>query len=61
MMEVELVTCCMPENPVSPMSTEGYVVSFVAFYEQGFGVSSHQFLCSFLQHYRLELHNLIRT
>jgi hypothetical protein len=39
---------------------EGYMVSFVAFYERGFGVSPHRFLCSRLQHYHLELHNMTR-
>jgi hypothetical protein len=37
---------------------EGYVVSFVVFYEQGFVMPLHQFLRSLLQHYCLELHNL---
>jgi hypothetical protein len=54
----ELVTSCVPEDPISPASVDGYVVSFVAFYERGFGVSSNRFLHSLLQHCRLELHNL---
>jgi hypothetical protein len=58
MMAVELLTCPVPEDPVSPALVEGCVVSFVAFYERGFSVLSHQFLHSLLQHYRLELHNL---
>jgi hypothetical protein len=33
MMTVELVTCRVPEDPLSPVSAEGYVVSIVAFYE----------------------------
>jgi hypothetical protein len=58
MMAMELVTCRVPEDPVSPTLVEGYVVSFVAFYERGFGVSPHRFLCSMLQHYHLELQNM---
>jgi hypothetical protein len=34
------------------------MVIFVAFYEWGFGASSHRFLRSLLLHYDLELHNL---
>jgi hypothetical protein len=56
---MELTTCHMLEDLVSPAPTEGYVVSFVVFYERGLDVPSHRFLCSLLQHYRLELHNLI--
>jgi hypothetical protein len=56
---MELTTCHMLEDPVSPALTEGYVVSFVVFYERGLDVPSHRFLCSLLQHYHLELHNLI--
>jgi hypothetical protein len=33
MTTVELVTCRVPEDPLSPASEEGYVVSIVAFYE----------------------------
>jgi hypothetical protein len=40
------------------MPAEGYVVSFAAFYERGFGASSHRFLHSSLWQYGLELHNL---
>jgi hypothetical protein len=58
MTAAELTTYRIPEDPISPASVEGYVVSFMAFYERGFGVPSHQFLHSPLQHYRLELHNL---
>jgi hypothetical protein len=38
---VELVTYCVPEDPASPAPAEGYVVTFAAFYERGFGVPSH--------------------
>jgi hypothetical protein len=33
-------------------------VSFVAFYEQGFGMPTHQLLRLLLQYYSFELHNL---
>jgi hypothetical protein len=58
MMMAELMICHVPEDPASLAPTEGYIVSFVAFYEWGFSMLSHQFLRSLLQHYRLELHNL---
>jgi hypothetical protein len=41
MMEVEHVFCRVPEDPVSPMPMEGYMVVCAAFYERGFGVPSH--------------------
>jgi hypothetical protein len=56
--------CCgahgppMLQDPVSPTLAEGYVVSFMAFYERGFSMPSHQFRCSLLQHYRMKLHNM---
>jgi hypothetical protein len=31
----------MPEDPMSLALTEGYMVSFVAFYKRGFGVPPH--------------------
>jgi hypothetical protein len=58
MTEAKLAACLVPEDPAFPMSAEGYVVSFVAFYKQRFGMPSHQFLHSLLQYYGLELHNL---
>jgi hypothetical protein len=58
MMVVELMTWHVLEDPMSPAPVEGYMVSFVVFYEQGFDVSLHWFLRSLLQHYDLELHNL---
>jgi hypothetical protein len=58
MTATELATYRIPKDPTSPALVEGYVVSFMAFYERGFRVPSHQFLCSPLQHYCLELHNL---
>jgi hypothetical protein len=41
MMAVEHATCCMPEDPVSPVPVVGYVVACTAFYERGFGAPSH--------------------
>jgi hypothetical protein len=58
MMAVELATCCVPKDLVSPMPVGRYVVSCVAFYERGFGEPSHQLLHSLLQFYGLELHHL---
>jgi hypothetical protein len=58
MKAAELVACRVLEDPAFPMPVEGYMVSFVAFYEWRFGMSSHWFLRSLLQHYGLELHNL---
>jgi hypothetical protein len=55
---VEFMTCCVPEEPISPVQAGGYVVACAAFYERGFGVRAHQFLHSFLQFYALELHHL---
>jgi hypothetical protein len=48
---VELGACRVPENPAFSAPTEGYVVSFVAFYERGFGIPVHQFLYLLLQYY----------
>jgi hypothetical protein len=58
MTAMELVACRVPEDPVFPSPVYGYVVTFLAFYERGFGVPSHQFLHWLLQYYDLELHNL---
>jgi hypothetical protein len=55
---VELASRCVPEDPASPTPVEGYVVDFMVFYERGFGVPLHRFLCLLLQYYGLELHNL---
>jgi hypothetical protein len=43
---------------VFPAPVKGYMVSFTAFYEQGFGVPLQQFLRSLLWYYGLELHHL---
>jgi hypothetical protein len=58
MMATELAACHVPKDPTFPAPVEGYVVSFMAFYERGFGTPSNRFLRSLLQHYGLELHNL---
>jgi hypothetical protein len=50
-MVVELKTCHVPEDPASPAPAEGYMLSFTVFYERGFDVPSHRFLCLFLQYY----------
>jgi hypothetical protein len=46
---LELVTCLVLEDPVFPAPAEGYVASFMAFYERGFGMSSYWFLHSLLR------------
>jgi hypothetical protein len=56
-MVVKLMTCYVPKDPASPVPTERYVAALTVFYEQVFGVPSHRFLHSLLQHYGLELHN----
>jgi hypothetical protein len=55
---VEHMACRVPEDPTFPMPAEGYVVSFLAFYELGYTTPSHWFLCSLLLYYGIELHNL---
>jgi hypothetical protein len=58
MMAVELTACHVPKDPASPIQAGGYIVACMTFYEQGFGVPAHQFLCSLLQLYDLGLHHL---
>jgi hypothetical protein len=58
MIMAELATCRVPEDPASPALVGGYVVACTAFNEWGFGVPSHQFLCSLLRSYDLEPHHL---
>jgi hypothetical protein len=41
MVAVELEACQVPEDPVFPAPAEGYVVSFMAFYERGFDRPHH--------------------
>jgi hypothetical protein len=57
MMVVGLAACRMLEDPVFPAPAEGYVVTFVAFYEQWFSAQLHRFLPSLLRQYGLEMHN----
>jgi hypothetical protein len=37
---------------------EGYVVSFMAFHERGFGVPASPFMLALLHYYNVELHHL---
>jgi hypothetical protein len=41
MMAVELAACRVRKDPMFPAPAEGYVVFFLAFYEQGFNMPSH--------------------
>jgi hypothetical protein len=41
-----------------PAPPEGYVVSFVCFHEQGFGVPASVFMRALLHYYQVELHHL---
>jgi hypothetical protein len=58
MIAAELATCHVLVDPASPAPVGGYIVACAEFYERGFGVPSHQFLCLLLQFYDLELHHL---
>jgi hypothetical protein len=53
MAAVELEACRVLEDPAFPAPVDGYVVSFGAFYEQGFSMPLHYFLCSLLRCYNL--------
>jgi hypothetical protein len=44
MMAAKLVAYHVLEDPAFPAPVEGYMVSFVAFYEWRFGTPSHRFL-----------------
>jgi hypothetical protein len=57
-MATEFTAYRVPEDHAFPTPVEGNVVTFVAFYEWGFGTPMYQFLCSLLWYYGLELHNL---
>jgi hypothetical protein len=48
----------MAPSEVVPSPPPGYVVSFIAFHERGFGVPVSRFMRALLHHYRVELHNL---
>jgi hypothetical protein len=50
--------CCAAEDPTFPIPAEGYVVSFMAFYERGFVTPTHRFLRLLLLYYGLKLHHL---
>jgi hypothetical protein len=54
----EFATCLGPMYPVSPALVKGYVIVCAAFYEWGFGVTSHLCLHYQLWSYGLELHHL---
>jgi hypothetical protein len=58
MTAAESTTYRVPKDLASPILVGGYIMVCVMFYEQGFGVSSHRFLCSLLQFYGLELCHL---
>jgi hypothetical protein len=53
MTEVELTACHVPADPALPAPVGGYVVSFMVFYEHGFGMPPHRFLRSLLRYYGL--------
>jgi hypothetical protein len=55
---VELATCRVPIDHVSPAPAAGHAVACSVFYEQGFAVPSHRFFFWLLQFYGLELHHL---
>jgi hypothetical protein len=40
----ELATHRVPEDPASPVPTEGYILIFVTLYVRGFSLPSHEFL-----------------
>jgi hypothetical protein len=58
MAAVELEACRVLEVPAFLTPADGYVVSFVAFYERGFNTPPYWFLCSLLWYYGLEFHHL---
>jgi hypothetical protein len=58
MTATEFDTYLVPAGPESLALAEGFIVVCAAFYDWGFGLLSHQFLCSLLQFCGLELHYL---
>jgi hypothetical protein len=54
----ELPTYLVLVDPAFPSLVGGYIMACATFYERGFGVLSHQFLCCLLWSYGLELHHL---
>jgi hypothetical protein len=47
----------VPASEAVPTPPPGYVVSFVSFHEQGFGVPASRFMWALLHYYGVELHN----
>jgi hypothetical protein len=47
-----------PSDHQEPAPPEGYVVSFVAFYERGLGMPPSRFMRALLHHYKVEVHHL---
>jgi hypothetical protein len=58
LLAAELETYRLPEDPTLAAPADGYVVSFIALYEQGFGAPPHQFLRLLLWYDGLELNHL---
>jgi hypothetical protein len=58
MLMVELEAYLVPKDATFLVPAERYVVSFMAFYEWGFSMMLHRFLCSLLRYYDLKLHHL---
>jgi hypothetical protein len=54
----EFATCLVPMDLASPAPARGFIMVCAAFYKRGFGAPPHQFFCSLLQSYGLELHHL---
>jgi hypothetical protein len=46
-----------PASEADPTPPLGYVVSFVSFHKQGFGVPASRFMRALLHYYGVELHN----
>jgi hypothetical protein len=55
---VEFATSVVLVRSVSHALAKGFVVVCAAFFEWGFGLPPHQFLCSLLRSYGLEQHHL---
>jgi hypothetical protein len=47
-----------PSDHREPAPPEGYVMSFVAFHERGFGTPPSRFMRALLCYYKVELHHL---
>ena len=57
----EAMEWLVPQGESVPAPPDGYVVSFVAFHERGFGTPAHPFLRGILFKYELELQHLNPT